>query len=192
MYNLRPGRQNTGELPVEIQLAEDKNFIETLVKHNILSNSDNNMSNSDTSVNELDCSGLMNDSDDGASSPGNVKNSAGTSQIVASDSSLKISEPDMQQIINARILDQLEKIGYRLDKIENKECKKTGDKSKIKSSANKVVKTKKSSAKVQQPCQKLASSKTVQPHSMADEMLLQLKVDQRLQKFSDLAKTGTF
>ena len=188
MYNLRSGKQNT-VTPVEIQLAEDTNFIETLVKHNIVSDIDNNMSDSDASVSELDCSGLMNDSDEGTSSPVSVKNSAGTSQTVTSDSSLKNSDPDMQQLINARILDQLEKIGNRLDKIENKECKKTADKSKIKSSANKVVKTKKASAKVQQSCQKLASSETVQPKSMADETLLQLRVDQRLQELSDLAKT---
>ena len=183
MYNLRSGKQNT-VIPIEIQLAEDKNFIETLVKHNIVWDIDNNTSDSDASVSELDCSGLMNDSDEGASSPFSAKNSAGTCQTVTSDSSLKNSEPDMQQLINARILDLLEKIGDRLDKIENKECKKMADKSKIKSSADKVVKTKKSSAKVQQSCQK--------PKSMADETLLQLRVDQRLQELSDLAKAGTF
>ena len=134
----------------------------------------------------------MNDLDEQTSSPVSMKNSAGTSQTVTSDNSLKSSESDMQQLINARILDQLEIIGDRLDKIKSKECKKTAGKSKIKNSANKVVKTKKSSTKVQQPCQKLASSKTVQSHSMADETLLQLRVDQRLQELSDLAKTGTF
>ena len=81
---------------------------------------------------------------------------------------------------------------YRLDKIENKECEKTTDKSKNKSSANKVVKTNKLSTKAQQSCQKLTSSKTLHLSSMADETLLQLKVDQRLQELSDLAKSGTF
>ena len=37
---------------------------------------------------------------------------------------------DMQTMINAKILDQLEKIGHRLDKSENKSCKKPLDKSK--------------------------------------------------------------
>ena len=70
--------------------------------------------------------------------------------------------------------------------------KKTADKAKIKSSASKVVKTKKLPNKAHQPCQKSTDSKTVQPNSMADETLLQLKIDQRLQELSDLAKSGTF
>ena len=68
MYNLRSGKQNT-VIPVEIQLAEDKNFIETLVKNNIVSDIDNNMSDSEASLSELDCSGLMNNSDEQTSSP---------------------------------------------------------------------------------------------------------------------------
>ena len=53
----------------------------------------------------------------------------------------------MQTMINARILDQLDKIGQRLDKIENKTCKKSSNKSKIKSSVQKISKTKKQQPK---------------------------------------------
>ena len=79
-----------------------------------------------------------------------------------------------------------------MDRIENKECKKTVDKSKIKNSASKVVKQKKTSAKAQQPLQKLYTLTSDQHSSVADETLLQLKVNQRLQELSDLAKSGTF
>ena len=79
----------------------------------------------------------------------------------------------MQQLINARILEQLDKIGQRLDKIENKGCKKTADKAKVKNSASKVVKHNKTSAKVQQPSQKLQSVTPDQHSSVADETLLQ-------------------
>ena len=87
MY-LHSGKQNA-VIPVEIQLAEDKNFIETLVKNNIVSDIDYNMSDSEASVSELDCSGLMNDSDERTSSPVSMKNSAGTSQTVTSDNPFK-------------------------------------------------------------------------------------------------------
>ena len=101
------------------------------------------MSDSDVSGSDLDCSGLMNESDEVASTPITDKNSGGTSKTVTHVNFAKYSESDMQQLINARILDQLEKIGHRLDKIENKECKKTADKAKIKNSDNKGAKTKK-------------------------------------------------
>ena len=63
MYNLRSGKQNTIELPVEIQLAEDKQFIETVLKRSIVSDIDTNMSDSDSSASDLNCSALVNDSD---------------------------------------------------------------------------------------------------------------------------------
>ena len=147
---------------------------------------ENSMSDSDVSGNDLDCSGLMNGSDEVASTPITDKNSAGTSKTVTHVNSAKNSESDMQQLINARILDQLEKIGHRLDKIENKVCKKTSDKAKIKNSDNKGAKAKKG------PMQNCILQKPDQQSSVVDERLLQLKVDQRLQELSDLAKSGTF
>ena len=189
MYNLHSAKKNTIELPVEIQLRGDKTFIETVLKNNsIVSDIEHSMSDSDVSASDLDCSGLIHDSKE-VSSP--VNNLAGSSQT-ASNYKSHNSDPNIQQLINARILEQLDKIGQRLDRIENKECKKTADKSKIKNSASKVVKQKKTLAKTQQPSQKLHTPTPDQHSSVADETLLQLKVDQRLQELSDLAKSGTF
>ena len=144
MYNLRSAKNNPVELPVEIQLTGDTTFIETVVKNNTtVSDIENSMSDSDISGSDLDCSGLMNESDQVLSTPVTDKNSAGTSKTVTHVNSDKNSEPDMQQLINARILDQLDKIGHRLDKIENKECKKSTDKAKIKNSDNKGARAKK-------------------------------------------------
>ena len=76
MYNLRSAKNNTIELPVQIQLTGDKTFIETVLKNNtIVSDIQNRMSDSDVSVSDLDCSGLINDSAE-ASSPVTVNNSA--------------------------------------------------------------------------------------------------------------------
>ena len=193
MYNLRSAKNNTVELPVEIQLTGDTTFLETVLKNNTtVSDIENSMSDSDISGSDLDCSGLMDGSDQVLSTPVTDKNSAGTSKTVTHVNSDKNSESDMQQLINARILDQLEKIGHRLDKIENKECKKSTDKAKIKNSDNKGARAKKGSIKVQHVSQKLHTSKPDQQSSVAEETLLQLKVDQRLQELSDMAKSGTF
>ena len=190
MYNLRSAKNNTIELPVEIQLTGDKTFIETVLKNNsIVSDIENSMSDSDISGSDLDCSGLINDSDE-VSGTVIANNLAGSSQT-ATSSNFDNSDSNMQQLINARILDQLDKIGQRLDRIENKECKKTADKTKVKNSASKLVKNKKPSPKVQQTAQKLHTVTPDQHASVADETLLQLKVDQRLRELSDLAKSGT-
>ena len=189
MYNLHSAKKNTIELPVEIQLTGDKTFIETALKNDLIGlDIANSMSDSDVSGSDLDCSALINDPKE-VSSP--VNNSVGSSQT-ASNYNSDNSDPNIQQLINARILEQLDKLGQQLDRIENKECKKTIDKSKIKNSASKVVKQKKTLAKVQQPLQKLHTPTPDQHSSVADETLLQLKVDQRLQELSDLTKTGSF
>ena len=137
MYNLRSCKQNTVSFPVEIQLTEDRQFIESILKHNTVSDICENMSDSDTSGSELNCSGLLNVSDEVVNTDANSQNIVDNSHANGSNSSLERSHPDMQQAINARILDQLERIGQRLDKIENKHFKTTADKSKIKSSAGK-------------------------------------------------------
>ena len=87
-------------------------------------------------------------------------------------------------------MEQLEKIGKRLAKIENKDSKKTADKSKVKGAKYKDCKVKKSGKNAQatvKPNEHTGSNS----HDLTDETLLQLKVDQRLQELSDLAKTGT-
>ena len=77
-----------------------------------------------------------------------------------------------------------------MDKIQNKECKKTVDKSKVKSSKLKDVKSKKSS-KVTQPPVKPSEHMGSNLGVLTDETLLQLKVHQKLQELVYLAKAGT-
>ena len=63
MYNLRSTKQNTVHLPIEIQLAGDTQFIDSVL-HTNSHNSDfpENMSASDTSASDLNCSDLMQNS----------------------------------------------------------------------------------------------------------------------------------
>ena len=97
MYNLRSGKRQTIELPVEIQLAKDKQFIETVLKYNTVSDIDTNMSDSESSASDLNCSALINDSDNDSSVLTNEKNIAGTSQASGIE---KSSDPDIQLSID--------------------------------------------------------------------------------------------
>ena len=60
MYNLRSSKQSTLHLPIEIQLAGDTQFMETVLKKNcLLFENQTNMSDSDTLASDLNCSDLM-------------------------------------------------------------------------------------------------------------------------------------
>ena len=190
MYNLWSSKHSTVQLPIEIQLAGDTQFIDSLLNSNPqASDIQGNMSDSDTSASDLNCSDLMQNSFDSVTNVKSCSNGPSTSK---SDnvSSVKDSDSDVQAAINAHILDQLNRIGKRLDKIENKDCKKTLDKTKTKSVKNKDKKSKKMYDSMEQR-QSLPVAHKVWQSSVSDKALLQLKVDQRLQELTDLAKSGT-
>ena len=190
MYNLRSNKQNTVHLPIEIQLAGDTQFIDSVL-HTNSHNSDfsENMSDSDTSASDLNCSDLMQNSFDGVSDGKNCASGSSTSKS-DKDLSVKSSDSDQQAVINAQILEQLHRIGKRLDHIEQKDCKKTSDKTKIKNVKIKGKKVKQTSDVTEQR-QSLPVPHNLWQSSVSDEALLQLRVDQRLQELTDLAKTGT-
>ena len=148
-------------------------------------------SDSEGSGSDLNCSDIVQDSDNkDNSNMSNLQEGAGPSQQKQLHATLHKSDPDVQAIINAQILEQLDKIGKRLDKIESKDSKKTADKSKVKGSKSKDTKPKKHS-KATQPTSKPSEHMGSNLGVLTDETLLQLKVEQRLQELSDLAKTDT-
>ena len=63
------------------------------------------MSDSDTSASDLDCSAVINESDDDSSVLKDVKSTAGTCQTLGINNASQKSDRDMQMRINARILD---------------------------------------------------------------------------------------
>ena len=89
----------------------------------------------------------------------------------------------MQAVINAQILEQFDRIGKRLDKIESKDCQKTADKTKIKKSKSKEQK--KLSDQISLLQVKPSVQQVGQPSPVSVEALLQLKVDQRLQELQN-------
>ena len=94
----------------------------------------------------------------------------------------------VQSVINSQILQQLQQIGKRLDKIEGDACKKTSDKSKIKKT--KVKQQQVVNTTVKQQPKAFVHHKLPTLQSVKEDALKQLKVKQRLQKLTDLAKTG--
>ena len=91
------------------------------------------VSNSDSSASELNCSDLVQSDDE----TNNTKNPNVSN--VASDISDKqtASTSVSQETINAQILEQLQSIGQRLTKIESTQCKKTTSTGKMKSTSKK-------------------------------------------------------
>ena len=86
----------------------------------INNNSDSDShSDSNESQSDLDCSGLLNLSTDEGNSKSSVKNLSKTDTVghhmQASTSS---ADSNAQVMINQQILDPLQNIGYRLDKLE--------------------------------------------------------------------------
>ena len=136
MYNLRSNKKDTIQFPVQIQVADDDQFLTDLLNQNSsLLNTSENMSDSvhESSDSEVDYDALIQDSDNETQST-SAKLGKKHSDTLDSDSIDIASQFKVQSVINSQILDQLQKIGKRLEKIENVECKKTSDKSKIKNS----------------------------------------------------------
>ena len=127
-YNLRSSKTDLIYLPVQLQLSDDSQFMAQLVKQQ---ENSVQVSNSDSSDSELNCSDLVQSDDE----TNNTKNPNVSN--VASNFSDKQSTSVSQDTINAQILAQLQSIGQRLTKIESTQSKKTTDTGKIKSTSKK-------------------------------------------------------
>ena len=196
MYNLRSNKKDTIQFPVQIQVADDEQFLTELLNQNSsFLDTSVNMSDSvhDSSDSEVDYDALIQDSDNEIQST-SVKTDKKDSDTLGLDNMDISSQFKVQSVINSQILQQLQKIGNRLDKIENVECKKTSDKSKIKGtkgvSKSKKLLSAKSDPKLEAKSETQAS-KLPTFDSLKEDAMIQSKVEQRLQELSELAKTGT-
>ena len=191
MYNLRSNRKYTIQFSVQIQVTDDEQFLTDLLNPNSsLLNSSVNMSDSvhESSDSEVDYDALIQDLDNETQST-SVKSAKNTSDTQSSDSVDITSQFKVQSVINSQILEQLQQIGKRLEKIENADCKKTSDRSKIKGkhvSKSKKVLTNKNNPKVETPDRKIPTL-----DSIKEDAMIQSRVEQRLQELSELDKTGT-
>ena len=193
-YNTRLKKNGNSDtvIPVDIHVS-DEQFIQNMLSSDIAGE----ISDNSDSQSELDCSGVY-DYDSGDDSqpfqcgqgdsvstdnPDDVQPGSSKTEKVARRDTV-----DVQAVINSKILQQLETIGKRLDKIEGEKCKKTVDKAKIKNSG-KVAKKK--TGKTQPTTTPAPDMPLPSVDSMRQDVILQAKVEQRLQELAMLAKAGT-
>ena len=100
-YNLRSGKQESLQFPVQLQLDDTKFLTELLRQQN------GQVSDSESSISESDCEALI--ASDQDSYVGSVKNSSPKGASASSQESSAVN----QEEINVKILSQLEKLGKR-------------------------------------------------------------------------------
>ena len=131
-YNLRSANCDTIQVPVGLQVGDTEFISRVFDKNNHSQNGSN--SDSNDSQSDLDCLELLdlsNDDENSKSSNNDLtKNSDTGSHMQASSSSADFSA---QSMINQQILDQLQNIGHRLDRLDRKPVKKSSDLKKIES-----------------------------------------------------------
>ena len=131
-YNLRSNKADAVQVPVQLQFADDPEFLARLmsVSQQFKSNQENG-SDTDGAESDLNCSDVINQSDTEQTDEKDNPGSTGPKDKSTSDCVT-------QQIINAQILAQLTNISQHLEKIEKPKCKKTADPTKIKNKKGKA------------------------------------------------------
>ena len=154
---------------------------------------------------ELDCSAVIgaSDSDDPSISASRSFDKYYSEKVPSTSGT---SDQTAQTLVHHKILEQLTSIGKRLDALEKSNCKKSVDKSKIKSKRGKVVVQKVPTSTHSQSVdtvtsQGVSTAQTVTGTQTNSHTLPSLssirqnanikQVDQRIHELSVLAKTGT-
>ena len=191
-YNLRSVKQGSIQVPVEIQMCNDRKFLESLLNpvDSVDRESDPNSSTSE--ISDLDCSALLNMSDNSDknevnSGPNSVDVGVAGSQQAGTSSS---DDCNAQILINQEILSQLHQISQRLDKLEDgSKCKKSSDPTKIK---NKTHTKHMASPKVKRNKQSLVKDLQKVPNlaELRQNAQIQTQVQQRLKELEQLVTPG--
>ena len=129
-YNLRSTKSDSSEVPVQLQISNDSDFITNLLGSQTLAMAQQASQNS-SSDSDLDCSALVNETDsDDASTP--VRSFNRFEPEASTSSTQQNNSQDVQALVNHQILSQLSAITDTLTQLEGKQHKKTSDKQKIK------------------------------------------------------------
>ena len=131
-YNLRSG--NTVQLPVQIHMSNDSEFLTQISQNHHNSDSD------DSADSELDCSAVVENSDTEHTTGTESKQST-SSTPSTSLAGNALSDAATQQTINIQILAQLSSISDRLNVLESKKVKKHSDPKKIKGASKSKTST---------------------------------------------------
>ena len=172
-YNLRSCNQETIQFPVQLQM-EDGIFLNKLLKQQ-----NGQVSDSESSISESVCEALI--ASDPESYAKHLKSSSCKDKVASSSKSGSIT----QDVINAKILAQLDKLGKTLDSIESNASKQSVIKTKCKQAKRKVDSLVTVSPRNQ--VQKIPDLNVLQMQDMSVKAL----VDQHLRQLADAERTGT-
>ena len=126
-YNLRSNKTDPIQVPIQLQLNNDTDFLSQLLQTNNQAQRLTAEESGSSDESDLNCSDIIDNSDG---------EKTGEQETVKSDN-VDETAPDnaaVQQMINSQTLSQLQTISHRLDKIEQTHSKKTNDPKKVKSS----------------------------------------------------------
>ena len=194
-YNLRSARAETVQIPIQVQLSDDREFL------NLLDNTSVAQQNSDASSNsesDLDLSAVVDgsDSDDGSTQG----RSFDRLQMENPSTSAAVSD---QALVNQQILAQLSAIGTRLEKLEQD---KVHRKSKHAKNASRGTRVKSKSITVKSPHTHVHSTGTLTTPStstavetlnlptlenLKKNVSIQQLVEDRIKELQQISKTGT-
>ena len=200
-YNLRSSKSESNQIPLELHLSDDNDFVMNLLGHkkNTMSHQD---SDSSLSGSELDCDTILHSDTDGAGTSGCSFNCL----QVENDSKVAhdLHFQETQSLVNQQILSQLTAISDRLQKLEGKPSKKTNDKSKIKgtraekltksTSINKAQSTQaeqSTSATITDCCGKPNTSHIPSLEYIRANNEIQCSVEERIKELQQITKTGS-
>ena len=193
-YNLRSNKADQIQVPIQLQLNNDSDFLSQLLKTNTQPHNEESDSSSES---DLNCSDVVGTSDGEQTGGQESERSDNVSESAPDNSAV-------QQLINSQILSQLQTISQRLDKIEQTRCKKTNDPKKVKTSKNKHPsndKSKSISAKqgetsatpnsTQHQILPQSVDQIPQLHTIRQDLLIQAQVEKRLKELAEAEKSGT-
>ena len=180
-YNLR-SVSNSVQLPVQIHMASDSEFLSKLSQ---------NQKNSDvdeSDISDLNCSALVESSDDEQKPHSqNIQSTSSTSSMLPGAGAL--SDVATQQAINLQILSQLSSISDRLSTLEKKDVKKDSDPKKKKCSTTTKAST--HIALVTLPQHQHMTLTMPNLDSIRQDAFIQSQVDQRLKDLTNSDNKGT-
>ena len=176
-YNLHSGNE-TVKLPVQIQLANDCEFLNSMIQN------DQDSDSGESCESDLNCSAVVENSDNEQVDKHNTQSTSSTSHST-SDTHTSVSDVAIQQAINVQILSQLSAISDRLQVLEKSNVKHS-DPKKLKGVSKKKASSQTDSVTV-------PPTQTVLPdlYKIRQDAYIQCQVDQRLRDLASTENSGT-
>ena len=194
-YNLRSARTETVQIPIQVQLSDDSEFLNLLGNTSVAQQDSDASSNSDS---DLDLSAVVGGSDsDDMSTQGRSFD-----RLQAENPSTSAAVSD-QTLVNQQILAQLSAIGTRLEKLEQDKVHKKSNHVKT---ASRGARSKTKSTTVKSPYTHVHSTGTLTTPStstttetlnlptlenLKKNVSIQQLVEDRIKELQQISKTGT-